>query len=281
MKTTLYIEGNSIIHRLDPRTKMAWLSFSIVLAFIFYNPIVPLAIILVLTGALLFATGKKLFANPLIQLIPIIILTVSILHGFVNPIGVTPIQIGNVPIHLPYFGNMNWEGLYVGIVFSLRISSVFLASLILVLTTRPEDMVSAIVKLGVPFQYASLFGMSLQMIPIMQEEARVIIQAQRARALRENNLKEKIQALVPLFVPLAVGSMQRAETTAMVLEARAFGAPVKRTELRPIQMTWIDFVFLFGGLALTIGLIVLRVVKGDVNWVYSTHSVLGLFWPLP
>ncbi len=46
-------------------------------------------------------------------------------------------------------------------------------------------------------------------------------------------------------------------------------------------MTWIDFLFLFGGLALTIGLIVLRVVKGDVNWVYSTHSVLGLFWPLP
>ena len=139
---------------------------------------------------------------------------------------------------------------------------------------------SAIVKLGIPFQYASLFGMSLQMIPIMQEEARVIIQAQRARALRENSFKEKIQALVPLFVPLAVGSMQRAETTAMVLEARAFGAPVKRTELRPLKLTWIDFSLLFGGLALTIALIVFRAVKGDINWVYSARSVLGLFWPL-
>jgi energy-coupling factor transport system permease protein len=280
MKTTLYIDGNSLLHRLDPRTKMAWLCFSIVLAFIFYNPIVPLVVILVLTTTLLFATGKKLLSNSLFRLIPIILLTVTLLHGFVNPIGVTSILIGNSPIHLPYFGDMKWEGLYVGIVFSLRIISVFLASLILVLTTRPEDLVTAIVKLGVPFQYASLLGMSLQMIPIMQEEARIIIQAQRARGLRENNIKEKIQALVPLFVPLAVGSMQRAETTAMVLEARAFGALVHRTELRPIRLTRLDLTLLFAGVVITIGIILTRVVNGNVNWVNSVRSVPGLFWPL-
>lgn len=280
MNTSLYIPGNSFLHRLDPRTKIAWLIFSLVIAFTFSNPVPPLAVILLLGTALLVAVGGRFFANPLVRLIPIIIVTVSVLHAFVNPAGVTPITVGGKELRLPYFETMNWEGLYVGIYFSLRIASVFLVSLVLVLTTRPQDMVSAITKLGIPFQYASLFGMSLQMIPIMQEEARIIVQAQRARALREENFKEKVQALVPLFVPLAVGSMQRAETTAMVLEARAFGAPVKRTELRPIRLAWLDYVLLAGGLILSIGMVVYRVGMGDITWIDSVRSVPALFWPV-
>jgi energy-coupling factor transport system permease protein len=279
MKTTLYIPGNSLLHRLDPRTKMAWMVCTMISVFIFYNPIVPIVMLIILILALLYAVGIDLFKNALIRFVPIIILTVSITHGFVNPVGKTPILLGTMPIHLPYFGDMKWEGLYIGIQMSLRITAVIFASIVLVLTTTTEDMVSAIAKLGIPYQYASFFGMSLQMIPILQEEAGIIVQAQRARALRETSLWEKIQALVPLFVPLAVGSMQRAETTAMVLEARAFGGPVKRTELRIMRLTVLDYLLIFIFAATLIGLIVSRVVYGNLSWMNSVRTFWELFFP--
>ncbi|MDD1750594.1 MAG: energy-coupling factor transporter transmembrane protein EcfT [Methanothrix sp.] len=280
MKTTLYIPGDSFLHRLDPRTKMVWMICTMISVFILFNPIVPLVMILILVVALLFAVRTELFKNALVRFLPVIILTVSLTHGFVNPAGKTPILISGIPIALPYFGSMKWEGLYFGILLALRISATFFASIILVLTTTPEDMVSAIAKLGVPYQYASFFGMSLQMIPIMQEEAAIIVQAQRARALRENNLWEKIQALVPLFVPLAVGSMQRAETTAMVLEARAFGAPVKRTELHMIQLTPLDYLVMIVFIAVMLGLIGVRIFHGDITWMYTVRTFWGLFLPV-
>jgi energy-coupling factor transport system permease protein len=280
MKTTLYIPGDSFLHRLDPRTKMVWMICTMISVFILFNPIVPLVMIFILVVALLFAVRMELFKNALVRFLPVIILTVSLTHGFVNPAGKTPILISGIPIALPYFGSMKWEGLYFGVLLALRISATFFASIILVLTTTPEDMVSAIAKLGVPYQYASFFGMSLQMIPIMQEEAAIIVQAQRARALRENNLWEKIQALVPLFVPLAVGSMQRAETTAMVLEARAFGAPVKRTELHMIRLTPLDYVVMIVFIAVVLGLIGVRIFHGDISWMYTVNTFWGLFLPV-
>jgi energy-coupling factor transport system permease protein len=280
MKTTLYIPGDSFLHRLDPRTKMVWMICTMISVFILFNPIVPLVMIFILVVALLFAVRMELFKNALVRFLPVIILTVSLTHGFVNPAGKTPILISGIPIALPYFGSMKWEGLYFGVLLALRISATFFASIILVLTTTPEDMVSAIAKLGVPYQYASFFGMSLQMIPIMQEEAAIIVQAQRARALRENNLWEKIQALVPLFVPLAVGSMQRAETTAMVLEARAFGAPVKRTELHMIRLTPLDYLVMIVFIAVVLGLIGVRIFHGDITWMYTVRTFWGLFLPV-
>ena len=280
MKPTLYIPGNSILHRLDPRTKMDWMICTMISVFIFYNPLVSIVMIIVLILALLYAVGTDIFKNALVRFIPIIIVTVSITHGFVNPAGKTPIMLGSMPIHLPYFGNMMWEGLYIGVQMSLRITAVILASIVLVVTTKTEDMVTAIAKLGIPYQYASFFGMSLQMIPILQEEAIIIVQAQRARALRENNLWEKVMALVPLFVPLAVGSMQRAETTAMVLEARAYGAPIKRTELRDIRLTPLEYFLIIIFSAVLIGLIVTRIAYGNLSWMNSVHSFWGLFFPV-
>jgi energy-coupling factor transport system permease protein len=279
MKTTLYIPGDSIIHRLDPRTKMSMIVFVILMAFSYFNPVAPLIVLLVMSTVLILAVGKAFFNNAFVKLIPILVLTVVILHAFANPLGVTPIQIGETIIRVPYFNEMTWEGLYVGIVYALRITSVYICSLMLVLTTTPEDMVTSIVKMRVPFNYASMFGMSLQMIPILQEEAAIIVQAQRARALRENNIIEKIQSLVPLFVPLAVGAMQQAETTAMVLEARGFGAPVKRTELRTINFKWIDYILMFMAFAIAVSLLVSRILQGDINWIDSVRSVPGIFWP--
>jgi energy-coupling factor transport system permease protein len=280
MKTSLYIPGNSILHRLDPRTKMAMIVFSIIMAFTYFNPVASLILVLVMSAALIIAVGKAFFKNAFVQMIPVLILTVVILHAFANPVGVTPIQIGKTIIRVPFFDEMKWEGLYFGTVYALRITSVYICSLILILTTTPEGLVSSIVKMGIPFNYASMFGMSLQMIPILQEEAAIIVQAQRARALRENNFLEKVQSLIPLFVPLAVGAMQQAETTAMVLEARGFGAPVKRTELHPIKFKWIDYLLLFVGLAITVSLLIFRITQGDINWIDSVRSVPGLFWPV-
>lgn len=277
--TTLYIPGDSFLHRLDPRTKLAWIVFALASAFILNNPLVPLIVVALLAAITIRAVGMRYFRMPLVQVVIIALLTIPIGHGFANPIGHTQVMAGSLGIRLPFFGPLTWEGLYLGVIYALRVTSGAAAGLMFILTTKPGDLIDSVTKLGVPFQYAFMLGMALQMIPLMQREAGLIVQAQRARALQEDNLAQKVKALAPIFVPLAVGAMQRTETTAMVLEARAFGAPVKRTEMHTLEMRWLDWLALCLGVALITGLIALRVRYGGLSWIDAARSVPGLFFP--
>ncbi|MGI6331080.1 MAG: energy-coupling factor transporter transmembrane component T family protein [Zhaonellaceae bacterium] len=276
---TLYQPGDSLFHRCDSRTKLALIVSFAVCAFLFFNPIVPFA--LALTGFIMnvIATGRYALTNTLTKVFIIIIVFFLIIHGFVNPLGETPAQFFGHSLSLPYFGTYFLEGAYYGLTFGFRVAAVALIALLYVSTTHPTEVVRGLVNLGIPYSFGFMILMSLQLIPISNREAKTIISAQRARGLVERTLWDRIKGLLPLFVPLVVSSLERMETMAMALEARAFGSKAKPTPLYEVNFSAKDIVLLCFAFALLILGIVMRIKFGSLDWIGHLQNWSSIFWP--
>lgn len=264
---TLYQPGNSIFHHCDSRTKLVLIICFAILAFLFFNPIIPLALMLV--GLLMnaIATGRYVMTSTLGKIILTIIFFFLVIHGFVNPSGRTPAMFFGHSVEIPYFGVYTLEGVYYGLTFSFRVATVALIALLYVSTTHPTEVVKGLVKLGLPYNFCFMILMSLQLIPISNREAKTIIAAQRARGLMERTLLDKIKGLFPMFVPLVVNSLERMETMAMALEARGFGANSQPTPLYEVNFGKKDFVIISCAIILLITGILVRVKYGGLNWI--------------
>jgi hypothetical protein len=85
---------------------------------------------------------------------------------------------------------------------------------------------------GAPKALTYIVLATLQIAPRFQAKANTILDAQRARGLEtEGGLGRRIRALLPLVVPLVLGSIIDIEERAMSLEARAFSREGKKTSL--------------------------------------------------
>lgn len=277
--TTLYQPGDSLFHRCDSRTKLVLIVSFAICAFMFFNPIVPF--VLALTGFIMnvIANGRYAWTNTLTKVFMIIIVFFLIIHGFVNPLGKTPAQFLGHSISLPYFGTYSLEGAYYGLTFGFRVAAVALIALLYVSTTHPTEVVRGLVNLGIPYSFGFMLLMSLQLIPISNREARTIISAQRARGLIERTLWDKVKGLLPLFVPLVVSSLERMETMAMALEARAFGSKAKPTPLYDVNFSMKDVVLLCFAFVLIILCVVFRIKFGNLNWINNLQNWFSIFWP--
>jgi energy-coupling factor transport system permease protein len=99
---------------------------------------------------------------------------------------------------------------------------------------------------------------ALNMVPILQAETGVIVDAQRLRAMHsfeKGKLIDKIKAYPALVTPLVIGSMRRAQLMAVAMDSRAFGATTSRTYLDDIHMVFKDWVFLSFFIVFTVGMI--------------------------
>lgn len=257
---------------------MLIVSFAIV-AFLFFNPIVPL--FLALTGLIMniTATGRYALTNALTKMFVIIIVFFVVIHGFANPLGKTPAEFFGQPLAIPFFGTYSLEGAYYGLTFGFRVAAIALIALLYVSTTHPTEVVKGLVKLEIPYGFGFMILMSLQLIPISTREAKTIISAQRARGLVERTLWDKVKGLLPLFVPLVVSSLERMETMAMALEARAFGVNPKPTPLYEVDFSRKDIVLLLLAAALLVVGIAARVKFGNLKWIGEMQNWSNLLWP--
>ena len=273
-----YSKGNSAFHNADPRVKIAWMFIVPVIVYTYFNPTIPLILTIISLTMLIWSTKKFVIQNRLATVILIGAISSVFMHSFVNPQGITPITVWGSEIALPFFGSMKWEGLYIGLTWGFRLLAIGYTSLLLVATTRPRDFTEALVKLKVPFRFAFMALLSLQLIQVFERDARIIVEAQRSRGLKDVKLVDKIKALLPLFTPLVVGSLERIQIMSMSLEARAFGAPTKRTELMEMKLHARQYIILSTLLGITIALLAYRFM-GDLDWMIYVRSFKDLFIP--
>ena len=263
---TLYYPGTSFFHLCDCRVKLLLMLIFTVIAFLFYNPIVPAALFIAALLMNLSAIGTRTFKNFLFKMILVMMAFLLVLHGFANPNGSVPAQFWGHQLRIPFFGCYTVDGFYLGLVFWLRLSSIVLIAMLFVTTTSSAEIMRGLQKLGVPFRFCFMLTMSLQLIPITAREAGIIGSAQRARGLPEKNFIDKLKGLVPMFVPMVVSSLSRMETMSMALESRAFGNTKHPTEMTEIRVRPGDLALLAAGIILMIVAIVIRVRFGSLNW---------------
>jgi len=229
----LYLDRDTFVHRLDPRTKMFLLVGAFVLAFLFLNPLYGLVVL-----ALVVAFGA--LARSLVNLKRIRFILVMI--GLVTVVMWSVFSQGETPLFL----FVEREALLYGIGVALKIDATIIAGMIFLSTTRNEEIATGLVKLGVPYRFAFAVSTALRLVPTIAATGSTISQAQRSRGLdlESGNLFQRIRKNTPLLIPVFVSTIRSTNVFSMALESKGFGASPERTYFLRLAMGRRDAIVL-------------------------------------
>jgi len=132
------------------------------------------------------------------------------------------------------------------------------------MTTSPDDLSLALIKLKLPYELVLELSMAIRFAPTLAREAQLIVDAQRARGLDlESKLLKKVKNLVPILVPLVVSTVRRSHRVAEAMESRCFGASRSRTWLFDLRLRRADYA----SLAASVGLLASTVTAALLSLV--------------
>ena len=251
-----YYPGKTIFHRLDPRVKIIFMLL-ISAAIFTVKSILIAGLVLLLMVILWFVARLPLkvlmsFMKVLLGIIFFLFVVQAILYPGDTPIIKPLIPIGNG------IGQITLEGILFAVLLSLRLMAMIILLPLVSFTTPVQSFALGMVKMGLPYKLAYTMTTALNLVPILQAETGVIVDAQRLRAMKsfeKGKLGEKLRAYPALVTPLVIGSMRRAQLMAVAMDSRAFGASKNRTYLEDEHMETRDWVFLFLSLLITAGMI--------------------------
>jgi energy-coupling factor transport system permease protein len=255
MNIFLYLDQNTAIHRLDPRTKLisAALLFGICLCF---NH--PLYLAGISIGLFLIALAARALPNfwRLRYILLLLILFSALLWPFFVS-GPTlwwrwgPFQISR-------------ESFFYGVAMGLRLSAFVEIGLVFLSTTRNEELTSGLIRLGVPYPLAFAFSTALRLVPTFVGAGATIIQAQVSRGLdlESGNLFKRVGQFIPQAVPLFIYAVHQTNFLAMALESRGFDPKAKRTFYYEPKMRSQDFIVIGFTAMVFLGLLYLRLGLG-------------------
>ena len=252
-----YFPGDTVAHRLDPRTKLALVVLYIVGLFMAKNWISYGLVFLVTIACMAVSHIKlKTLTKGLKPLIIIIVLT-AVLNLFYTP-GTQIIE--GVP--------MTWEGLKKAFLLVMRIMMLISGTFLLTYTTSPialtdglEKAMSPLKQLRFPVHEMSMMmSMALRFIPTLTEETDKIMSAQKARGadFETGNLLQRAKALIPILVPLFVSAFRRADELAIAMESRCYHGGEGRTRMKQLKYAARDFIAYFLGILFVVVMAVLR-----------------------
>ncbi|WP_108671988.1 energy-coupling factor transporter transmembrane component T family protein [Peribacillus acanthi] len=255
-----YVPSESVIHRLDPRSKLLLVFFFVCIVFLANNAVTyGILGIFTIIILLLSKIPLRFLINGLKPILWLILFT-FLLHVFFTKEGELLYKFGWLEI---YAG-----GIRQGIFISMRFTFLILVTSLLTLTTTPisitdgmEQLLNPLKKWKLPVhELALMMSISLRFIPTLMQETDKIMKAQAARGVdfTSGPIKERVQSIVPLLVPLFVNSFKRAEELAIAMEARGYRGGEGRTKYRLLQWGRNDSILLISMLILAALLILMR-----------------------
>jgi energy-coupling factor transport system permease protein len=205
MTVALYVEPPTVVHRLHPVTKLLGLMSLYLAAFMVDDPRYLAPVGLVPIG-LLVAAGAT-----------------SVIRRFALPF-----------VLLFVFTVLVWwlaRGLEVGLSSAMRLGVFFMMGLLLLATTRVEEIAYGLGRLRVPYKAGFTLTLAFRLVPLFFDAAGTILDAQRCRGLRlgEGWPWTRLRRFVPVLVPVFVGALRRGDRMAMALELRGFNSGRPRT----------------------------------------------------
>ena len=230
-----YYQTESVIHRLDPRVKLAGTLLFIISLFFFRNFIGYLVAAIFLAIVIkLSHVPFKFMVRGMKAILFLLLITVGF-NLFLTP-GETLISIWKLTI--------TKEGLEMALTMAVRLTMLIIGSSIMTLTTTPNNLTDGMEKgmrplkvLHVPVhEVAMMMSIALRFIPILLEETDKIMKAQIARGadFESGNLVHRTKAMIPLLVPLFISAFRRANDLAMAMEARCYRGGEGRTKMKPL-----------------------------------------------
>lgn len=235
----LYSEKDSFLHRLDPRVKLVAVLTISVLAFILSELVylvLLMAFILLLLALSRSSYGKAFFA---LKFVIRFMVLITFLWPLFDRSG-SPVLFSVGPL------DITEPAVWRGVTAAVRVGCFATVWYILMFTTSQRDLVRALVRLGLRFDYGLALSISFRFIPTFGLTIDSIKDAQRSRALEldKGSFVRRSKNYVSVLVPAIVSALRTADTLALTLQSRAYGAMRDRTYLREIRMRPSDYVAL-------------------------------------
>lgn len=255
-----YIQGNSIVHELDPRTKLLGSFYFIVIVFL-ANHWLAYLLLALFTFFAIWLSGISItyFLRGIRPMLWIILFTV-IFQMLFTVGGTVLVQLG--PISITTLGLINAAYIF------MRLVLIIMMSTILTLTTAPleltdgiEHLLRPLARFGFPaHEVALMLSIALRYVPTLMDEAQKIMNAQRARGVDfdEGSFVDRVKAMIPILIPLFVSAFNRADEMAIAMEARGYRGGEGRTKYRQLQFSRIDVYAVLTFVVLTVLLIFIR-----------------------
>ena len=259
-----FFPGNSLIHRLDPRTKILLSVLFIITVFVANNAISFLILSLALLAVFMQSgISIKTVLKGLKPIFVILIIT-ALINVFMTKADGEPLfEFGIIKIYT--------EGIVRAVFMALRVVMLIIGtSLLLTYTTSPisltdgiESLLAPLKRINVPVHtFAMMMSIALRFIPTLIEETEKIMNAQKSRGadFTSGGLVKRAKSLIPLLLPLFVSSFNRAEELATAMECRCYRGDKNRTKLVKLEYRAGDFVLLAAFALLLILIIAVSIV---------------------
>ena len=251
-----YFPGNTLAHKLDPRTKILLVVLYIVALFSAKGIVTYGLLALCLALCVRISkVGIKQLVRGLKPVLFIIIFT-GVLNLFFTPGERYLVEWG--------FLRISDTGLRNAIFMVVRIMLLIMGTFLMTYTTSPisltdglERLLNGLKRFHVPVnELAMMISIALRFIPTLIEETDKIMSAQKARGadFESGNLMQKAKALIPILVPLFISAFRRADELATAMECRCYHGGEGRTRLHVLKYAGRDYV------TLTIGVLIVVVV---------------------
>lgn len=254
-----YFPGNSLLHRLDPRTK-----FLLIFLFLFTEVAfldIRILIFPFVASILLFASARIPYkeSKPTLKFlftIIVVIATINSVFSFTRPVVPNPHVIATF-----WIIQLTSEGIVFAVTSLMRLLSLALVSMTVIMTTDPTLYAPALARIGIPYKGAFVVDLAMRYFPYYVDEFQTTMNAQMARGYTvraKGGLLGRILNTVPLLVPVAINAMLSIYDVADAMELRAFGAGKRRTWYRTLALQPADYFAVFSLASLLVVAVYLR-----------------------
>ena len=252
MDLFLYLDRDTPVHRLDPRTKMLLTVLCFVMALMFRD--IPILLGLIVPVLFLGVLGRVLSnlrrVRGVLTLVTLFCLTIW------------PLALGNFSL----------SGVLYGAMIALKTNLMIVAGMIFLSSTKIEEIAEGLVRLRLPYRGAFAFATAIRLVPMIVETSQKIIQAQKSRGLDldSGSFLKRIRRHIPLVVPTLVTLLRSANVFSMALESKGFGYSPQRTTFLELKLHARDYAAIALGVALLASLLALKLTPG----AYSAWAAL-------
>ena len=241
--------------KLETRTKILILMCFGILVIILDSPVA--LIFCFLSSLILLLLSKPTLRQYRLLLIFLFLTTWGLIYsqGMFYNIYPRTVLFTVIPAEIPIIGKWTGgiriyrEGLYHGILQSLRFNTTLVLGCYIVWSTQPRDLLLAFGQLHIPGALAFMVTTALHFIPVIAKEASTVIRSQRLRGFRylQPNVFKVFRGAINSFRPIIAGNIRHASNLGDSVESRGFSPETasQRTSLRDSQMNWLDYLILF------------------------------------
>lgn len=252
----LYVPGRSWLHQLDPRVKLWGTCVGFVTAFVLPGLLAQIAFLALLHAILLSCAIPWRVLRGLWRQMGLLIVLILVLQTFFRP-GETVILSWGVL-------RLTVEGLYgAGMVASRAMVLAFISGGLL-FTTDQEQLIRAMVRLGIPYDWGITLSLTLRFLPAIQSLFTHVREAQAARGwTSEGSLLKRLREYLPVLVAVIIGALRLSDQLTLALAARGLGTSHARTTWHDLRMQRGDW-WALGVLSL--------ILFVEIGWSLGVHN---------